>query len=328
MKVPRRQFLHRAGMAAAVAALAVILSGDGAWSQTTRTIKIVVPAAPGGTLDILARLLAEQIGRAQGRTMIIENRTGAAQIIGTEAVSRAAPDGNTLLITSNTFVISPHLRKVNYNPLASFEPICNVASSPIVIVVNSASRYRTLADLLNAARAKPGELTMASFGPANTLHIAVETLKRAANVNMTYIPYPGGAPAIIALLGEHVTSVIDTYPAAVEQLKASKLRALATASRTRIEPLPDVPTIAESGYKDYEAEAWVGLVAPAKTPKETVSQLAGWFTAALQVPEFKAKLAMQGLYPVGMCGEDFGAFIRKQYDDYGRAIREANIKAE
>ncbi len=249
-------------------------------------------------------------------------------MIGTEAVARAAPDGNTLLINANSFVINPHLRKLNYDPLTSFEPICYLASTPLFIAVNGASPYGTLAELLNAARAKPGDLTLASVGPATGGHIAFEMLKRAANVNLTYVPYSGNAPAINALLGQHVTSVLVDYTALVEQLKAGKLRALTTASSARIESLPDVPTVAESGYKDYELNIWYGLVAPAKTPKESVSQLAGWFTTALQVPEVKAKLVALALYPVGMCGADFVTFIRKQYDEYGRIIREANIKAE
>jgi len=145
---------------------------------------------------------------------------------------------------------------------------------------------------------------------------------------MIYVPYPGDAPAISALLGEHVTSAVVTYPAAAEQLKAGKLRAVATASRARIEPLPDVPTIAESGFQDYEADTWFGVVAPAKTPPETISKLAGWFNSALQATEIKPKLIAQGHFPVGKCGADFAAHLRKQYDDYGRTIREANIKAE
>jgi tripartite-type tricarboxylate transporter receptor subunit TctC len=145
---------------------------------------------------------------------------------------------------------------------------------------------------------------------------------------MTFVPYPGGAPAVTALLGEHVTSVFAGYPPLAEQLKAGKLHALATGSRTRAEALPDVPTVAASGYEDFDVEQWFGLFAPAKTSKETVSQLVGWFTAALRVPEVKAKLVVQGLYPVRICGADFGAFFCKQYDDYGRAIREANIKVE
>jgi hypothetical protein len=156
--------------------------------------------------------------------------------------------------------------------------------------------------------------------------IAIESLKRAAKVDMTFIPYPGGAPALNALLGEHVTSLFLSYSTMAEQLKAGKLRALATWSRTRIESLPEVPTVAESGYKDYEMDEWNGVLAPARTPKNAVSQLADRFTAALQAPEVKRKLVAQGVYPVGMCGADFAALLRKQYDEYGRIIREATSR--
>lgn len=320
--------LLRSLVTACFAIILLALSGNGAWSQTARTIRIIMPSTPGGGGDTLARLLADQIGRAQGPTVVVENRPGASNTIGTEAASRAAPDGRTLLITTPEFVINPHLRKLNYDPLTSFEPICYLVRSPQLIVVNSASPYRTLADLLNAARAKPGELTLASAGPASSPHIAFETLKRAANVNINYIPYQGSMPAVNALLGEHLTSVMASYPNLAELIRAGKLRAIATASAARIEPMPDVPTVAESGFKDFEADIWFGVVAPARTPTETLAQLAGWFTAAIQVPEIKAKLAAQGLFPVGICGAAFGAFTRKQYDDYGRAIREANIKAQ
>ena len=212
--------------------------------------------------------------------------------------------------------------------MTSFEPICQLVSVPLVIAVNSASTYRSFSDLMSAARAKPGDLTMASNGPATSYHIAFETLKRAAKVDMTFAPYPGTAPAITALLGNHVTSYIGSYAAVMEQLKAGTLRALATPSRTRIEPLPDVATVAESGYQSYEAISWIGVLAPAKTPKETIFQLASWFTAAIQVPEVRAKLVVQGLYPAVTCGADFAALLRKEYDKFGRAIRESNIRAE
>jgi tripartite-type tricarboxylate transporter receptor subunit TctC len=194
-------------------------------------------------------------------------------------------------------------------------------SAPALIAVNSASSYRTLADLLNAARAKPGDLTAAATGQT-AFQIAFETLKRAAQVEMTFVPYPGAAAAVNALLGGHVTSALATYSTASGPLNAGQLRALASLSRTRIEALPEVPTLAELGYKDYEMDYWVGMLAPAKTLAAKVSQLAGWFTAALQAPELRAKLVPLGLYPVGMCGANFGALIRKQYDDlaasYGR----------
>jgi tripartite-type tricarboxylate transporter receptor subunit TctC len=271
MKRRRRLFLHLAARSLALAVIcgnAIMVTGPGAWSQTARTIKIVAPAAPGGVADTLARLLAEQIGRAQGQTILVENRTGAGGVIATEAVSRAAADGNTLLMMGSDTLVPPHLRKLNYDLLLSFEPICDLVTAPTVIAVNGASPYRTLDDLLKTARAKPGDLTMASFGPATAFQIGFEMLKRISNVNMTFLPYPGVAPAINALLGEHVTSVFATYSTASEQLKAGKLRALATAASARIELLPDVPTVAEAGYKDYELDYWLGILAPIATPKE------------------------------------------------------------
>jgi len=310
----------------AVTLILVALSGHGAWSQAARTIRIVVPFAPGGFTDPLVRLLGEQIGRAQGATIVIENRPGAFTAIATEAVARAAPDGGTLLINGNSFVLNSRLRKMNYDPLTSFEPICYLTRSPAVIIVNSTSPYRSLADLLNAARAKPGDVTLAGAGAA--IQIWFEMLKRAANVDMAYVPYAGSVPAVTALLGEHVTSVFADHSALAEQISAGKVRVLATASRERIKALPDVPTFGESGYNDIEADIWQGVVAPAKTPKETIVRLAGWFTAALQVPEVRAKIAAQGSIPVGICGADFGAHMRKEYDVYGRIIHEANIKTE
>jgi tripartite-type tricarboxylate transporter receptor subunit TctC len=153
-------------------------------------------------------------------------------------------------------------------------------------------------------------------------------LRRAANVDMSFVPYPGVAPAVIAVLGEHVTSAIVSYAAAAEQFKIGTLRALATTASTRFESLPDVPTVAESGYDKYEVDVWFGLFAPAKTPREAISRLSDWFASAVQSPEVRPKLVAQGLYPVGTCGADFAALVRKQYEDFGRVIRESNMKAE
>jgi tripartite-type tricarboxylate transporter receptor subunit TctC len=316
-----------AGAVAAVAVILVPLSGHPAWSQTSRAIKVVVPFAAGGVADTLARLLAEQIGRAHGPAMVIEDRPGAGAVIGTEAVARAIPDGSTALLISNAFVINPQLREVNYNALTSFEPICQLTRTQSVIAVNSASPYRTLADLINTARAKPGDVTLAGT-PGGVAQIAFELLKRAAKVNMTFVPYPGDAPGVNALLGEHVMSVLYGYSAVAAQVGAGKVRVLAIPSQERIKALPDAPTIAESGYKDIDADNWYGVFAPARTSKERVAQLAGWLNAAVQSAEIKPKLDVLGHDPVGLCGADFGDFIRKKYDEYGRIIREANIKAE
>jgi tripartite-type tricarboxylate transporter receptor subunit TctC len=313
---------------AGCAVFVLALSGQTAWSQSGRTIKLVVPVPPGASTDAVARLMAEQIGRAQGVTIVVENRPGASGMIGTEAVSRAAPDGNTLLMTANTYLIDAQTRKANYHPVTAFDPICYLVQSPAVFVVNSASPYKTLKDLLDAARAKPGELSMAAVGPGSTFQMGFTTFTRASNVTMTYVPYQGSAPAATAVMGQHVTSAFAGYAVVSEQIKADKLRALAVATSKRIEPLPDVPTFDESGFKNLEVDNWFGIVAPAHTPKELISQYAGWLKGTLDDPAVKAKLALQGLYPVGMCGDEFAAYIRKRYDDYGVMIRESNIKQQ
>jgi len=323
----RLRYRHEWAVALILAAL-VATFGNSASSQTARTVRLVVPYTPGSGPDILARLVAEQAGRQNGPTVVVEDRPGAGTVIGTEAVARSAPDGNTVLMVAPSFIINPSLRKVNYDPLRDFEPICHLAATPMVIVVNAAAPYRSLADLLDAARAKPGELTLGSGGPGSSLHIGFEILKRAAGIEMTYVPYNGNAPAINALLGGHLTSVYADYPTVVEQLKAGALRALAVGSRRRAEALPDVPTVEESGFKDYDLDIWYGLVAPAKTPNDALAQAADWSASAVKTADIKPKLTLQGLYPVGICGAPFGAHLQKQYEDYERVIREAQIKAE
>ena len=312
-----------------VAALLALIgpSGQDAFAQTNRTLKIVVPYPPGGGVDTTARRLADQISRNQGIAAVIDNRPGGGTIIGTEAVARAAPDGNTVLILTNTFVVTPQLKQVNYHALTSFEPICNLVSTPTIVVVHNNSAYRTLADLLDAARRKPGSLTLASV-PGTFLSLSFEMLQRAAQVNLNFVPYNGTAPAIAALLGEHVDAVLVDYSTVLEQIRSGALRGLATGSRSRVEALPNVPTVDESGYPGYETDLWYGAFAPAKTPRDIISSLSGWFSAALQSPEIKSTLISQGLYPTGACGDEFKEYVRVQYEKYGKVIRDANIKSE
>jgi tripartite-type tricarboxylate transporter receptor subunit TctC len=307
------------------AAALLLLASAGAQAQSSRTIKLVVPYPPAGTADIVARLLGDQIGKAGGPTIVIENRPGGGTAIASEAVSRAAPDGNTLLMVSSEFVITPHLHKPNYDPLGSFEAICQLVNSPTVIVVNAESPYRKLADLIDAARAKPGEITMASTG---IFQVAIAQLRRAAKVDITFLPYPGNAPAANALLGGHISSLFAVYPTVAELVQSGKLRALAVASRKRVAALPDVPTAIEAGYPGYEVESWSGLLAPAKTPSQDISQLAGLFTAALHAPDIQAKLAAMNSYSVDGCGAEFAGYIRKEYEETGRVIRESGLKAQ
>jgi len=328
MKSFQQEFLRLLAGALVLAPVIVGLTGDLAWSQATRTIKIVVPFPPGGGVDIVARLMADQIGRVQRASVVVENRPGAGTLIATEAVARAVPDGNTILFLANSFVINAGLRKGAYDPLTSFEPICLLTRSPNAVVVNSASPYRTLGDLIGDARAKPGNLTMAFQGPATSQHVGAEKLKRAASIDMINVPFPGSAPAVNAILGGHVAALFVNYPAVAEQVSAGKIRVLATASRARIESMSDIPTVSEVVSKDFEEDVWNGAVVPAKTPKETVSQLAEWLQVAILSAEVRPKLGVQGFNAAGACGADFASFLRQQVSEYGQLIRETNMKAE
>jgi tripartite-type tricarboxylate transporter receptor subunit TctC len=298
-----------------------------ATTASAQTIKLIVPTPAGGAGDILARVLADQVGRVESAAIVVENRPGGSTLIGTEAVARAAPDGSTLLIAGNSFLINPHLRKTNYDPLTSFEPICNLVSLPTVVVVKSSSPYKTLRELLSAAQDKPGQLTLASIGPASVTHIASEMLKRIARAEMTFVPFPGTAPALNALMGDHVTSFFGNYAEVSQQLNAGTLRALASTSPARIEQLPHLPTLTELGYRISVGDIWYGLVAPAKTPRSIVSRLERWFVGALKTPDVNTKLVANGIYPAVRCGADHGAYLREQLGEYGRAIREADIKS-
>jgi tripartite-type tricarboxylate transporter receptor subunit TctC len=313
---------------AAVAAVALLAAaGSTGAAAQTGTIKIVVPLPAGGGVDVVARQLAEQIGQTQGATFIIENRPGAGTIIGTDAVARANPDGNTLLMVPHSFLVAPQLHKTNYDAIASFEPICSLVATPTVLAVNTASPWRTLADFVRAAQAEPGKLTVGSVGGA-ALQLNFEMLQQSARIRTTFVSYPGTPPAVTAALGGHVDAVYSDFPTVWPQIRSGALRALAIGARTRLETAPDVPTVDELGYKDYEADIWYGLFAPAKTPAEVTGRLAGWFVAAVQDAGIKAKLAAQGLRPVGRCGDEFRDQVRRQYEMFGRVIREAGIKVE
>ena len=301
------------------------LAAPHAVAQTAHNLKIVVPYPPASGPDILSRLMADQIGRAQNATVVVENRPGGGTMIGTEAAARMPPDGGTVLLVANSFVVNPALKKGNYDVATSFEPVCQLASTPMVIVVKGDSPYKTAAELVAAARAKPGELSVAG-APSSSLQMAYEMFKHDAKVNMTFVPYPGTAPAVNTLMGGHVTAVSADYPTVVGHLKSGALRGLVTASPKRIETLPDVPTFAEAGLGKYEDEIFYGYMAPAKTPAASIKQLSGWFTDAMKSAEVKPKLAQQGLFTTIRCGAEFGTYLQKQVESYSRVIREANIK--
>jgi tripartite-type tricarboxylate transporter receptor subunit TctC len=214
--------------------------------------------------------------------------------------------------------------------------LCMLVKVPVVVVVDSASPFGSLSDLLAAAKARPGTLTVGAFGPASSPHIVEESLKRIARVDWTYVPFPGDAPAVAALLGGHVTALVAAYSGVMEQVRSGRFRVLITTGRERIAALPDVPTLGEYGartpaasdFRDFDVSAWLGALAPARTPQDVVTHLSALFRSALQAPELNAKLLSQGLYPDNTCGPAFAARLKNEFDYYSRVIREANIGAQ
>lgn len=310
--------------AACLAAAMLALGIAGASAQTRR---IIVPYTPGSGPDILARLMAEQIGAQNGPNMVVENRPGGGMVIGTEVAARAEPDGNTLLLVANAFVVNAALKRGNYDIAKSFDPVCQLAATPMVVVVQGSSPYKTIRELVDAAKQKPGQLSFASGGPATSLHIAIEVLRRATGIDVNYVPYGGSLPAINALMGGHVQAVVADYPTIVAQLQAGVLRGLATTAAKRVDALPNVPTLSESGITQYEDSIFYGVVAPAGTPARTLKDLSGVLVTALKAPALQPRLAQQGLSPVGTCGAPFGAFLRATVERYERVIKDANIHA-
>jgi tripartite-type tricarboxylate transporter receptor subunit TctC len=306
-----------------LAILFAAIGAGGASSQSNRTIKIVItfPAGSGG--DVLTRAMSEEITQAHGPHFTFENTD---QFVGAEAVAHAAPDGNTLLVINNNFIVNPKLQKPPYDPLTSFVPICNLASGPVLFIADAAGPFHTLTDLLAGARVKPGQLTVAGL-PLGPQQIAFDVLKRAAKVDMAFMAAATPA-ALSGLLNQSIAAAVQLFLNVQPELRANKVRALAITSRMRKSLLPNVPTVAESGFPGYEVEYWDGVYAPAGTARDAVAQLSEWFGAAAQRPAVKAALEAQTYVPVGVCGSEFITFIHKELDEWGRLAREAGIKSQ
>ena len=304
-----------------------LLDAVSASALSGRLIRIIVPVPPGASTDFIARLMAAQIGATEGADLVVENRPGASGMIGTEFVSRQAPDGNTVLFTPGTYLIDAQIRKAPYNPVNDFEPLCSLVQSPTVLVVPQSSPYRTLADLLKNSH-EPGRVSVGAIGPGSSFQLGLIELMSKSHTQMTFIPYPGSAPVLTDTIGGHISAGLAGFSVVSGALKTGQLRALAVASDRRIAPLPEVPTFEENGFPTVRMDNWFGAIVPAKTPADTAARLIAWLTAAMNVPEVKGKLAVQGLYPVLTCGSDFADLIRKRYAEYGLAIKQAGLKIE
>jgi tripartite-type tricarboxylate transporter receptor subunit TctC len=323
--------LNRRELLAAGAAAAASTFAPAALAQAfpSKPMKIVVPFPPGGTGDVQARVIGEYIARTLGQPVLVENKPGAGTIIGSAQVAQAPADGHTLLLMANSFVINAKLRgsSLPYAGLKAFEPVAGLTESPQMVAVNSASPWRTFKEWMDAAKAKPDTISYATFGPASTQHIAAEMLVRQAGLRMTYVPFPGGAPAVNSVLAGHTQSVLANVNEIQPFVEAGKLRALAVTSPKRLPALPQVPTVAESGLPGYAASAWFGLCAPAGTPRDAIAKIAGAATAALADPEISKKLVTLGLQPFPMDPAQFAAHIADQFAKYSKVIDEAGIKA-
>ena len=319
--------LNRRHLLAATALCAI--SGQSlAQAFPARPLRLVVPFPPGGAGDVQARLIGEFMSRELGQAVVVENKPGAGTVIGTQQVAQAQPDGYTLLLMANSFVINAKLRGATlpYPGLKAFEPVAALTNSPQAVAVNASAPWRSFKEWVDAVKAKPDTSSDASFRPASAQHIAAETLVRAADLRMTYVPYPGGAPAVNAVLAGHVQTVLANVNEIQAHADAGKLRFLAVTSPQRLAALPQVPTVAESGVPGYEASAWFGLCAPAGTPKDVIAKIARAATNAVNDAEVRKRLVTVGLQPYVMDSAQFAAHINDQFALYSKVIDEAGIK--
>ena len=325
MKLPRREFLCLAAGAAALSAASRI-----AWAQAypSRPVSLVAGFAPGGGVDITARLIGQWLSERLGQQFVIENRPGAAGNIGTEAVVRARGDGYTLLLVGSFNTINATLYdRLNFNFIRDIAPVASVMRYPYVMVVNPSVPAKSIPELIAYAKANPGKLNMASPGTGTGDHIAGELFKMMTGVNMVHVPYRGAAPALTDLLGNQAQVMFPSMPSSIQYIRAGQLRALAVVTATRSDMLPDIPTVAEF-LPGYAASSWYGVGAPKATPAEIIDKLNKEINASLADPKNKARLANLGGDALALSPADFGKLIGDETEKWGNLIRTLNIKAE
>jgi tripartite-type tricarboxylate transporter receptor subunit TctC len=325
MKLPRRQFLH---LAAGTIALPTVFRIARAQAYPARPVRILVGYAPGGGVDVIARLIGQRLSERLGQPFIIENRPGAGTNIATEAVVRSPPDGYTLLLATGANAANATLyEKLNFDFIHDVAPIGSIVRVTLVMVVNPSFPAKSLPEFITYAKANSAKINVASGGVGGPDHLSGELFKVMAGVDMIHVPYRGLAPALTDLLGEQVQVVFSTVPAAIEYIKAGKLRALAVTTATRSELLPIVPTVSEA-VPGYEASQWYGVGAPKNTPAGIVDQLNGEINAALADAKMKARFADLGCSVLPGSPVDFGQLVAADTEKWAKVIRTANIKAD
>ncbi len=312
-----------------LAALAITMGGTAAAQSISKPVTIIAPSTPGGILDQTSRLVAAELGKLVNQPVVVDNKPGGGQIIGMQAMLRAEPDGHTLVMGS----VGPNAAnysiyaKLPYGP-ADFAPVAHVVSMPNVLLVHPSVPANTVAELVALAKAKPGTLSMASSGPGTSSHLGGEMLKMRAGIDLVHVPYKGSPPATADLLAGQVQVMVDNLITALPQVQAGKLRALAVTGPQRVAELPNVPTVAESGYPGFEVTVWVGLLTSAKAPPAVVEAMHAEIAKVLAMPHVKQRLAGMGGASLPMTPAQFGDFIGRETEKWGAVVRQAGIRVE
>lgn len=301
-----------------------------AQSYPAKPIRLIVPYPPGGANDNIARPLVQKLTESLGTQIVLENRGGGGALIGADIVAKATPDGYTLLFCSTaTQATSPQLfSHVPYDPIKDFEPVILLATTPVMAVVNNKVAASTLKELVDAAKAAPGKLTYGSGGPGSVSHLSVEMFKAMAGIDVLHIPYKGGGESLTDTIGGRIDMQINSAPSVAPHVKNGRLKGLALARASRWPDLPNIPTFAESGWPQYQANGWYGLCAPAKTPRAVIDRLQRESAKAVASADFRERLTMLVADPVGSSPAEFAAYIRNEYEKYGKVIKATGARAE
>jgi tripartite-type tricarboxylate transporter receptor subunit TctC len=312
----------------AAALLLATVAGAFADDYPNRPVRLIIPFPPGGSNDVVGRLVAQQLSVKLGQQVYVDNRSGAGGTIGTEACATAAPDGYTICVISIAHAVNPALYTLKYDPIKSFTPISIFATGPNVLVVNPTSAIRSVKDLVALAKEKPGTLNYASAGVGSFQHLGAELFKLQAHVNIVHVPYKGGGPAMQDVIGGHVKIMFSSLVQTTPFIKSGQLIALGTGGAKRSPVLPDVPTIAEAGVPGYVADNWWGLAAPAGLPKPIIDKLYAATQAALKAPELQAAFDREGAATVEMNSAQFADYIKTEIAKWGSVVKEGNIHAQ
>ena len=308
--------------------LLLALSAPAAAEYPDHPVRLIIPFPPGGSNDVVGRLVANQLSERLGHKVFVDNRGGAGGVLGTDAAAAAAPDGYTLLIISTAHAVNPALYKLNYDPIKSFAPVAILATGPNVLVVNPQLPVQSVKELVALAKEKPGALDYASAGVGSFQHLGGELFKLTAGVDIQHVPYKGGGPAMQDVIAGHVKVMFSSLVQTTPFIKSGQLRALGTGGAKRNPVLPDVPTIAEAGVPGYESNNWWGLMAPAGLPKPLIDKIYAATQEALKAPELQEAFAREGAASVAMSTDEFAHYIESEIAKWGRVVKEGHITAQ